>query len=140
MSYDEPNFDGTQFKACVAVRTCDEGEGGEACRTDGVVHQALGGQVGEGQEGGRVERLIAEVQGAEEAARARQQRPHTNRAPVDVAHCTHDGLSTVLLVVIYRVQTNQEGTMEVGDRLTTHRAPGSRWRSRACRSRRSRTR
>ena len=57
---------------------------------DCVVQQALHGKVcdgvEEGQEGGRVQRLAAQVEGAEEAERGRQQRPHTGRSPMYAGH------------------------------------------------------
>jgi hypothetical protein len=70
--------------------TSDEGERDETSCTHGVVHHALGAQVpegvDEGQEGGRVQRLAGEVEGAQEAEGARQQRPHRNRAPMHADH------------------------------------------------------
>lgn len=69
---------------------CDEDECGETSCTDGVVHKALDGKVAEGvdegQEGGCVERLAAEVEGTQEAQRARQQSPHRNRSPMYSGH------------------------------------------------------
>ena len=64
-----PNHPWTRI--LVVYSTCDEDEQGESSCTHGVVHQALDGQVAEGveegQEGGRVEQLAAEVEGAQEA-------------------------------------------------------------------------
>ena len=55
-----------------------------------MVHKALDGKVAEGvdegQEGGCVERLAAEVEGTQEAQRARQQSPHRNRSPMYAGH------------------------------------------------------
>jgi hypothetical protein len=74
----------------VLYYTCDEGEWGETSCTDCVINHALDAQVpdgvDDGQEGGRVQRLAAEVEGAQEAERARQQRPHRNRAPMHAGH------------------------------------------------------
>jgi hypothetical protein len=76
--------------AYVLYYTCDEGEWGETSCTDGVINHALDAQVSDGvddgQKGGRVLRLAAEVEGAQEAERARQQRPHRNRAPMHAGH------------------------------------------------------
>jgi hypothetical protein len=70
--------------------TSDEGERDETCCTHGVVHHALGAQVPEGvhegKEGGRVQRLAAEVEGAQKAEGARQQRTHRNRAAMYADH------------------------------------------------------
>jgi hypothetical protein len=79
-------------KPSVRRRTCEDAEADEVRRTDGAVEQVLDEEmavgVDQGQEGGRVDGPAAEVEGAQEAQRARQQRPHTHRSTMDVAHCT----------------------------------------------------
>ena len=80
----------------VGRRTCNEGEAAEVGGGEGVVDEVLEDEVAvavdEGHEGGHVERPVVEVEGAEEAERAGQQRPHPERAPVHVGHCTSKAL------------------------------------------------
>jgi len=77
----------------VGRRTCNEGEAAEVGGGEGVVDEVLEDEVGvgvdQGQEGGHVERPVVEVEGAEEAERTGQQRPHPERAPVHARHCTN---------------------------------------------------
>ena len=54
---------------------------------DEVLEDEVAVAVDEGHEGGHVERPVVEVEGAEEAERAGQQRPHPERAPVNAGHC-----------------------------------------------------
>jgi hypothetical protein len=78
-------------RTCNNALTSNDGVRAQVRCGGGVVHQVLDDEVAvgvdEGHEGGGIERLVVEVEGAEEGQRAGHQRPHPERAAVQPGHC-----------------------------------------------------
>jgi hypothetical protein len=104
--------------------TCEDAEAGEVGRMDGAVEQVLDEEmavgVDQGQEGGRVDGPAAEVEGAQEAQRARQvdSSVHTPTVRPWTSLTATPGfveLGSVFTLRSHGIQADQGTIMHVGD-------------------------